>query len=215
MRASRFYILSLLVAINAVMIQAQIPSGASAQSVSTKESASQERCKLSLSQSPELRGFRLGMEFEKALEHIPSSPRIRDYRKSPKRELGERTIRVLPSDLNAEASRGVLYIVLEFLDDKITSITVYYDGSVKWTSPQEFFLKVAEGLGIPKPELSDKSDDIYTLEHYKVTCDGFAVDIDYGHGAMSSVRIYDLTASGIIDERRAKKEEKERQTFKP
>jgi membrane-bound lytic murein transglycosylase D len=195
----------------------RIPGGRASQAVAYIKNIPVERrdqaprltqapCQLTLAQSPELRGFRLGMTLAQVREKLGDG----DYteRAFPQSEFGERSMGVSGYQLKGENSKGVSRAEFGFLDDRLTRIQIIYDGSVKWNSPAEFISRVVEALGLPTSNETD-------MARYRLDCGGFFVDIDYGSGYMPNVTISDPEVSKVVETRRAEKEEKKRREFKP
>jgi hypothetical protein len=94
------------------------------------------RCTLGLSEAPELRGLRLGMDIagvRKALASVKTlAPDVQ-----PKDEFGASS--VIFRGVKGPNFKGVSKLALKFLDDRLVSISVTYDGSVKWDTPHNSY----------------------------------------------------------------------------
>lgn len=145
--------------------------------------------------SPELQGFRLGTIAKEA-------------------NLG----RALYADTDARGvqhatllatTEGVSMIRLEFLDGALESIAVTYDGSVKWSSEQEFLTAVAARLGLPN--IWDRRNSIEA----RIVRQGFTLEATYTYGIQPRLHLYDPKAQETIAKRKAEQEEMKRRAFKP
>ncbi len=162
----------------------------------------QERCTTKLSEAPELRGLKLGMDIVNAGVLLPRKP----Y--SYTNEIGERSDSFFNHELREKDSskfEGIRFATIKYLDGKIISIEFTYEDT-KWKDTDEFAEKISESLKLPH---SWKGSVFKTLE-----CDGFAVKVIAGLST-SRLEMFDLSAESIIERRRKEKEEKEKQTFKP
>jgi hypothetical protein len=162
-------------------------------------------CTLMIADAPTIRGFKLGMAAKEARDQLrygftTGVPFSREYE------------RVFGFQLKPDLATGVLRIGFELLDEKITSIEITYDSSVKWGSPNEFAKAIYGGLNLGG---SWKTTTPYRDDDYRMTCSGFNVDVNYGSGIIPQVRLYDTAAPGIREARRKAAEEKERKAFKP
>jgi hypothetical protein len=141
---------------------------------------------------PELRDLRLGMHFVE-VKALKPTLRFTNYTS----EVGEQAaISFIPE-------KGARSIRLGFLDSRLTSIKVSYDGSVPWNSEQEFLARIADAFGLPK-----------TWDGL-LKCEGLSFEADYNYGVSPEVHLYSPDAEQIVRKRRADIEEKKRREFKP
>jgi hypothetical protein len=177
---------------------------------------------LTLSQAPEIRGLRLGLELSRVQDIFPS---LRNLTTDEFGVIKEGNVPVVQA---ADRSKyaGIDFFGLEFLDGHLTSIYVAYDGSATWKSADEFAAKVSESLSLPnawkKVIVTDKTmaripTYVHLLDHQRyMECNGFEVragiDPEYFH---SNVSITGLGAEGVIKRRQMRREEEKRQAFKP
>jgi hypothetical protein len=116
-------------------------------------------CTVPLEQSPELRGFRLGMslsDIQKRFSGFPSvSPNqfgvasveiSSDYVKNVLNEpIGDDVVSSLSASSFSELSE-LKHVHLKLLDGRLIEITVFYPNDIKWQSADEFVEKTAEAL---------------------------------------------------------------------
>jgi hypothetical protein len=119
---------------------------------------SEQPCTIKLEQSPELRGFRLGMSVSESQRRFPgfATPNADDLglasveiSNSPSntgpRFTGEGTINLVNASPWPELNQ-LKYTQLKLLDGRLVEITVYYKNDVNWKSADEFAQKTGEAL---------------------------------------------------------------------
>jgi hypothetical protein len=157
-------------------------------------------CTLTAGQAPELRGFRLGMTTEQLKARVPGIL-------VQQQEFGASRA-VLSSvnfmNLDAAAYRGVSEIYFSFVDDRLVSFSVNYQG-VPWKGPDQFAEKVSESLKLPAAWHSQNGSEVLTCDGFKVTASAYPTAI------MLSAPGY----AEVIKRRREQYEEKLRQDFRP
>ena len=150
-------------------------------------------CTLKLEQSPELRGFRLGMDIKQIVARFP------DLNLEPADEFGSRQGEIFPSSdralLKKSGFEGVERVALTFFDDRLISVSVRYDASIKWKDPDEFVSRIAPPLGL--------SGTWKPVDRWRrsLECDGFRVTA--GAGLLTLVTLEE-TAAGVTQEERQK-----------
>ncbi len=164
-----------------------------------------EPCKFTLDQAPVLRGFKLGMTQED-IETAGLSVPWQDQ------DVGFSQALLVGRQLAGAKGENVHHIILQALDKKITSIEVTYDGSIKWSNAREFATAVYNGL---MPVVVSVPPGVRSTGPYYMDCGGFALDVDYGSGIIPRVHLYDPRAYQVVEQRKAGRENKKRQTFKP
>ena len=172
-------------------------------------------CKLKLSQSPAIRGIRLGMTFDQVLAQIPGSEADSNLLAGLSRDyFGSRNATVTPGNYaNAkEKFAGISSINLSFLDGRLLSFNVRYNGP-EWRSSEQFVARVAEVLNLPgvgawKARINN------TLA---VGCDGFEISVQTFGGSDSYIGIKDTTIDfgKVVQDRVEVPKEKARRSFKP
>jgi hypothetical protein len=157
-------------------------------------------CMISPTKRPELRGFYLGMSFQE----VKSKAGSLTYGGNYADKNGISTMHLM------QHGEGTSGIDLEFLDEKLISVIVTYDSSVNWSSSDEYFAKIAEGLGITNNWKRAKYDD-----SGRIDCDGFAFEAEYRSGIIPRLKMYDTNAPAIIKKREAEREEQKKKQFRP
>lgn len=172
----------------------------------------QQRCTLTLAQSPTIRGFKLGMTVDEVLARFPSqsqSPTIRAALDHAPKAFGVARFSVSPND---KAFEGINTFDFEFLDNDLTSFYVAYTGP-EWNSVREFISALSSSLKLPGIEYWEPSD----AETYRsLKCDGFDVRAVIGGGGPSNfVKVSNLLAPQTVMARQNEAKEKARQAFRP
>lgn len=118
-----------------------------------------EPCTVQYEQSPELRGFRLGMSVADIQSRFPGFPtpdandlglstvEISDRysSNSPKRQTGDMVMNFVNASLYPELNQ-LKFAELKLLDGKLIEVTVFYPNDLKWESADEFARKTGEAL---------------------------------------------------------------------
>jgi hypothetical protein len=183
----RLLLAALLVACAAAAARAQQPPA--------------QTCKLTVGQSPQLRGFRLGMTLEQAKAH---APRISVQEPN----LGYVRAHFAPDnyrDADPNTFEGVRDVFLGFLDERLVSLSVRYDDRVLWRGVGEFASRVSESLKLPDVWRKDDQNG-----HYAMTCDGFVIAVRLNHITLDAEGV-----QPVLQERRERLEEERRRKFRP
>jgi hypothetical protein len=155
-------------------------------------SAPLTKCTLKLEQSPELRGFRLGMDVKQVVARFP------ELQVESADEFGSRQVEIYPSSdrsqLKKSGFENVERVALTFFEERLTSVSVRYDTSIKWKSPDEFVSRIAGPLGL--------SGTWRPVDRWRRTleCDGFRVTA--GAGLLTLVTLEETAAGVTLEERR-------------
>jgi hypothetical protein len=157
-------------------------------------------CKLTLEQSPALRGFRLGMSVQQLRERLPGIAVTEDAS-------GLTIARFTPFDFKSQpvGYEGINDINFSFLDDRLVALWVGYDNRVEWQSVGQFASRVSELLKLPDAWREESGGARRTMD-----CAGFQI-------AVSPNQI-SLMVSGLNEEtsrRRQQRDEERRRKFKP
>lgn len=184
-------------------------------------SASAQKCELTLAQSPELRGLKLGMSVGKA------GARLVGVAIAKPNNLGIQTVELPAAVLkriDPTASADVRHGSLIFFDGRLMWIKIVYDDSLEWKSADEFAFNVSQALGLPPvwPRRRTPYDDDY-LDRYAyrtLECVGFKVTVSLVPRPRSRSReaIIDLTDDTfetLAVERAKEVEERKKSAFKP
>lgn len=162
---------------------------------------SQQTCMLKLDEAPSLRGFRLGMTAEQVKSRLPSAA-------VNKGSFGHTALTVYHHQLKelGQDYTGVNYIELRFMDERVSSVAVEYDGNVRWRSPEEFAAKLSESLKLPSAWRREQPDGPFMT----MKCDGFMLST-----RPNFVRLNDLTSEKTFARRHEEAEEEKRRNFRP
>ena len=164
-------------------------------------------CRLGVEQSPSLRGLRLGMTAAQLKQAYPRLPDLRaDEFGQARATLGGLR------DVDAAAFEWVESINVNFVDDRLVELQVYYE-SVPFESLDQFVARLRESLKLPGAWVGE-GYGVRTL-----TCDGF----EMGAGATSYsthsmtpyVRLRQPGADAVVSKRVAEKRERQRRAFRP
>ena len=160
-------------------------------------SAQQNACNAKLSDLPpaaELRGFRLGMTPEQVKARVPQVAFGRTD------ELGVSKTSISP-DFDPQIDKSnfadVRTVSLDFLDGRVVSVWIGFEGTFRWKTIDEFVKGVAQELAL-REEWTTRG------RAQQITCADFQVNVSMIAGG-PSLRILDLAADKTIAERRQAK----------
>lgn len=153
-----------------------------------------QQCSLKIEQlkdAPELRGFRLGMSQDQVKSRVPQ---IR-FGGADKFGVVKTSINPLYDARFDKASfADVRTISLDFLDDKLTTLWIGYEGSFKWKTVDEFVSGISQSLELPATWSQKRSGR-------QLNCDGFSLLVSMIAGS-PSVRLTDEVGAEVIASRR-------------
>jgi len=192
MKLSRLFILSATILLSAAYAFAQQP-------VCTEKRA------------PEYKGFQLGMTMMDVKDKMVD-PSTFDGKLSSANKINTQAIQLLASELKEEYPEAVESVNLTFVDKRLASIKVTYNGSDSWMGAQDFFKQTAAKLGLPAPPASTSTRG-RGGERARVDCMGFAVMLAYSFGVSPNVTIYDSATLKLVDERSEKNPDGEVKTI--
>jgi hypothetical protein len=191
----------------ALFITALCATGAFAQKKKEAKTAAAAAPPCPVQQVPALRGFRLGMLVTDVKGALEDSS-LFDAKISGNNSVGSRAIRIEGSELKGDNAEGVDDVDLVFVDERLANIKVKFNSAIRWDSASDFFERMSETLGLPKP-----SDDAGSRgsnqrnQKYTVECDTFAVTLAYSFGVSPSVSVSDTLAQRKVGDRREKTDE--------
>ena len=164
-------------------------------------SAQESICTLKLAElptTPELRGFRVGMTADEVKARLPK------LQLRPADEFGFASLNVFPDyepGIDKKAFGGVRTISFEFLDGRVSSLWLGYDKTFKWQTVNEFTPGITTALKLPNLWRQKFRTRL-------LGCADFAVAI-IPVGESPSIKITDEEARGLLEKRKAAKEEAE------
>lgn len=157
--------------------------------------------------APALRGFRLGMTVFEVRKMVEDPP-LFDSKISAVNAVKTRAVRLSGAELKGENGEGVDDVDLTFADERLAIIRITYNSATRFENSQDFFARVSESMGLPKP--SDKESTRGTRrgnEKYTVECVGFNVTLAYSFGVSPSVTLANSAAQKAVKDRREKEGE--------
>ena len=175
-----------------------------------------QKCELTLEQSPELRGFKLGMTTAQAQKQLAGVA----FKKP--NQLGKQFVYFAGSKLKSRGSddtRSVIVGSLTFLDGRLMMVTINYDDSVKWEGIDEFVFKASQSLGLPpawpmKKGIED--DGEYGFAWRELACVGFTIKATFREEpAYMALELKDARYTDLLYERQRELEERKKARFKP
>jgi len=162
--------------------------------------------------APEYKGFKLGMTMMDVKDKMVD-PSTFDGKLSAANKINTQAIQLLASELKEEYPEAVESVNLTFVDKRLASIKVTYNGSDSWMGAQDFFKQTATKLGVPVPQPSSSATRGRGGERARVDCAGFAVMLAYSFGVSPNVIIYNSETLKLVDERSEKNPDGEVKTI--
>jgi hypothetical protein len=158
-------------------------------------------------QAPALRGFRLGMPVMDVKTALEDSS-LFDAKISGNNSVGSRAIRIQGSELKGDNAEGVDDVDLVFVDERLANIKVNFNSGMRWDSATDFFTRMSETLGLPKPSgEAEARGSNQRNQKYTIECGTFAVTLAYSFGVSPSVTVADTLAQKKVGDRRDKTDE--------
>jgi hypothetical protein len=169
---------------------------------------SAQPCSLTVDQSPSVREFKLGETYlpRPRTSLSESTDGLLGYTSDANADIG--VIREDLSNVLKESQRfeGIREIETTYLDGKLASFEIRYDGSTRWESSRHFAAAIAEQLHLP-------TTGWVNSYHPRLNCDGFFVEASVPLYPILKIERTDLQSK--IAARRAGVEQKKRADFKP
>jgi hypothetical protein len=157
-------------------------------------SAQPSACTIRIDQLPEsveLRGFHVGMTFEQAKAHVPQVQLARPD------QFGVAKISINPyfdPSFDKTTFADVRTISLDFLDGRLVSLWIGFEGTFKWQTLDAFVAGFSKSLNLPAAWPVKRGGR-------QLSCDGFSVFASLIAGS-PSIRISDDAAQETIATRR-------------
>ena len=183
-----------------------------AQKKKKTDEAQTEKC--AVAQPPGLRGFRLGMPLSDVKGALEDSS-LFDAKISTGNSVGSRAVRIQGSELKGDNAEGVDDVDLIFVDDRLANIKVNFNSGMRWDSADDFFARMSETLGLPKPSGDEAGrGSNQRNQKYTVECRAFSVTLAYSFGVSPNVTISDTMAKKTVGDRREKTDEGDIRTIR-
>ncbi len=170
--------------------------------IATTANGQTSPCTIKLSElpvAPELMGFRLGMTKEEVKARVPQIVF------GPTDDLGSSKTTINPDfdpRIDKPSFAGVRSVSLDFLDSRLTSLWLGYDGTFKWARVDQFVEGISKSLKLPS------TWDGWRGRGRQLKCADFAMTVTIvAEGP--SFRILDQRADDLLAARRQEKEEQE------
>lgn len=178
------------------------------------QTPTEQKCSLTLAQSPVIRGLKLGMDMDEVLRQFPGrseDPYVRSALLSADSQFGLVKFHAPTYQYKSEKRfEGISQFDFEFLDKRLTSLSVQYQGP-EWNNVDEFVSKVAEPFNLPSASYWTPTNG----SHGKtLKCAGFEVWVFVGGGS-SSLQVRNPAAEQIRRDRQTEAKERARKEFKP
>jgi len=189
-----------------------LPGLLQGQKTNTEQESNPRPCNLKVSNSPSIRGLRLGMTTDQLLDLFPGS------RENPKVQsdltpyYGRARIDFSYFDYPSPRFKNVSGVNVVLFDGTVTEVYVSYQGP-PWNSVDEMITKVAGALSLPSAENWKSGGD-----HAKaLKCDGFDMKVTAYQGGTccSSIHLEIPNIFQKVNDRKAAAEEKARKEFTP
>jgi len=192
-------------------------------SQATTQPSGQSKCTLTSNQSPTIRGIRLGSSTEQVLTLFPGSrekPDVKSALEATERSPNYGVVRLsfqpfyYPSPAK-EAFAGIDFYSVTLFDDRVTEISVRYNGSGSypkgpfWRSVDDFIAKLSGAYNLPNAKDWEGTSDTRSLR-----CADFVIVASTSSGA-GTVEVHNRSYTEKVKERAVTEEEKMRREFKP
>lgn len=168
--------------------------------------AQENKCTLTLSQSPELGGLRLGMTEEQV------RARFRIVEREPADEYGVASMRLEPTSSQGTGA-AVRDTSIELIKERIVSIRLVYRASERAADYTEFTASVSQSLRLPPNWKAIKVGSMVT--EMMLDCLGFKISARLIGARIPVLYLSALEAEPTLSRRQAEKERKLRDFFTP
>jgi hypothetical protein len=191
----------------ALFIMSLCVTGAFAQKKKKDEAKPAVSPQCPVQQAPAVRGFRLGMLVTDVKGALEDSS-LFDAKLSGGNSVGSRAIRIQGSELKGDNAEGVDDVDLVFVDERLANIKINFNSGMRWDSAQDFFGRMSETLGLPKPAAdAEARGSNQRNQKYTVECGAFSVTLAYSFGVSPYVSVSDTLAQRKVGDRREKTDE--------
>ncbi|MBA3804339.1 MAG: hypothetical protein H0X14_01310 [Acidobacteria bacterium] len=163
----------------------------------------QQQPTCALKEAPQLHGFHLGMTIAEVKKSLADSSMF-EAKISTVNAVGSRAVNINGSELSPENGEGVENIYLTFVDQRVAHIKVTYNSAKRWDSSQDFFARLSESLGLPKPTGPEAFQGNGENAKYIVECGEFDATLAYAFGVSPNVTVANVVARKMVDKRQEK-----------
>ena len=178
----------------------------------------QQKCSVKLADAPAVRGFRLGMtseQVQKMLGPLGTERKLARELVTRQDPFGRSSVSFRPWEGVSADLSGISRVELEFVDARLSKFTLRYlrQGGL---SMEEFIGKVSQATGLPN-EWSDRWDGMRIVLvdiRRALECDGFNVKAEE-LSIYLELTFEDTVAARLVLARKAAKDKKDRDAFKP
>ena len=193
-----------------------------ATSQNTRQQLNDPKCNLVETNSPAIRGIRLGMTLEQLFALFPGSSDRAEVKlalekaKSPKGyDVAE--LYFQPSTFaNKDQFAGIDWILITSYKNQVRAITVNYIGpssdGPRWRTVDKWIAKLSEAFGLPEAKHWVVANDINTRKF--LTCNEFEIEASIENGT-GAITLRNPRFLKEVQDRVKAEEEKKRNQFKP
>ncbi|MBA3766652.1 MAG: hypothetical protein H0W99_06625 [Acidobacteria bacterium] len=168
--------------------------------------AQETKCALSLGQSPELRGLRLGM----TVEQVKARFKIIETEEAD--AFGVAKLQLDPGHEGVK-SEAVRDIAIELINERIVSIRLVYNPLDSPTNYREFTERLSKSLGLPQAWKSQANGQ--TVTGMMLQCAGFKISAALIGAKIPVVYLIGLEAEPTLTKRQEEREKRLRDFFRP
>lgn len=195
-------------------------------SVSASDVSDLPKCALTIEQSPEIKGFRLGMSAQDIISKFDNR-----YSSVNGNKVNMDGVNVVVYAYYNFGSGGNLpkteewesveYIRFQFLDDKLFTFEIHYNNKQLklWKDTESFIKVLSERMTLPTQLVSGKSSEKYDFKTSKYAyCNGWTMELK-GDALTGEIKIINSAAKTAylknVEEKKRLEEEKKQKSFKP
>ena len=188
-------------------------------SLNLQTASAQQPCTLKLSQSPSMRGVKLGMTVDQLLSLFPGSSDNAEIKQRLSAsegypDFGDVSFYLAPSRYaTGDHFAGVAEFYISSFDGRVVGVRVQYlnfPTGARWRRVDDLVEKFADSFHLPGP----KDWEANGADTRQLKCDGFETAV-WAAGDSSSISLFDRSWVQTKQARSAAFEEQKRREFKP
>lgn len=111
--------------------------------------------------------------------------------------------------------KGWQTVTLELIDNKVVSIEIQYDSSIKWKNLMEFIGQFSVSFNLPSSWQSDTTSESKFNQSNFIVCNNFKIEARMRGQTNPIIFFFDLNAPKIFKQRKFALEERGKKGFKP